>query len=441
MGRLAGQPEALPVPAVRSPGLELPVYGTLSLPSAQDEGPPDGLTLDGALELMVRQNPDLQSKYQELPKAAADVLSAGLLGNPLLFGSVDNAPYGSYSPQRPGEVGYSLTVIQPFDVNHKRRVRVLAAQRAQNVLEAQYQDAVRTAADAVYSAYVDVLAARDTVRYLETSLNGLNRMAEATSKQVEFEQEANIVLDRVLLQRDTTQIALEEALVSARQARQSLAALLGAPNDPEVLLDVRGSLQRTTTPVPPLDELIGLANASRPDLVAYRLGVNRAQADVQLQRKEGFPDVFVLYTPWALTDNSAIGGQNATAWSLGALASVPIFNRNQGNVRRAEATVVQSRIELAAVDRRVEFEVRQAYQDYEVSQAAARRLEETMLPRAQNVLSLSQLSRERGQIGILELLAAEREYSEVVRRYRDSLIRARRAELRLNTAAAMRIIR
>ena len=169
--RFAGAPEMVITPPRLNPA-DLPLYGPLEVPTQEEEGPPDGLTLDMAIERLARENYDLRTKFQEIPKAQADILSAGLRGNPLVFGSADQVPYGSYSPQRPGENTYGVTVIQPVDVNHKRRVRLLAAQRAKRVLDAQYQDAVRLELDNLYTAYVDVLAAREAVRYLEASLSG-----------------------------------------------------------------------------------------------------------------------------------------------------------------------------------------------------------------------------------------------------------------------------
>ena len=50
-----------------------------------DEGPPDGLTLDQAIELLVQQNLDLRAKYLEIPQARADVLTASLRANPDLL--------------------------------------------------------------------------------------------------------------------------------------------------------------------------------------------------------------------------------------------------------------------------------------------------------------------------------------------------------------------
>jgi cobalt-zinc-cadmium efflux system outer membrane protein len=116
----------------------LPIYGPLEVPEETDDGPPDGLTLDTAIARLSRTNYGLRTKFQELPKAEADILSAGLRGNPLIFASADNVPYGSYSPQRPGDNSYSVVLIQPIDVNQKRRVRVVVAQQARKVLDAQY---------------------------------------------------------------------------------------------------------------------------------------------------------------------------------------------------------------------------------------------------------------------------------------------------------------
>ena len=54
------------------------LYGTLELPGHDKEGPPDGLTLDQAIELLVHQNLDLRAKQLEIPQARADILTASL---------------------------------------------------------------------------------------------------------------------------------------------------------------------------------------------------------------------------------------------------------------------------------------------------------------------------------------------------------------------------
>ncbi|HWB11338.1 MAG TPA: hypothetical protein VG826_19065 [Pirellulales bacterium] len=70
-----------------------PLYGLLEIPAAEYQGPPGAMTLDQAIERLVRDSPDLRSKRYEIPQARADVLTASLRANPLYFLSAANYPY------------------------------------------------------------------------------------------------------------------------------------------------------------------------------------------------------------------------------------------------------------------------------------------------------------------------------------------------------------
>ncbi len=166
---------------------EQPLFGPLALPGDETggrrvrgpsgdlleppaevvaEGPPDGLTLDMAIERLLTHSLDLRSKFMEIPQAQADVLSAGLRANPIFYADGQLVPYGQYSRTRPGgQTQYDVNVSYPLDVTRKRVMRTQVASCAKRVLEAQYQDAVRMEIDKLYNAYVDVLAARQTAIY------------------------------------------------------------------------------------------------------------------------------------------------------------------------------------------------------------------------------------------------------------------------------------
>ena len=114
-----------------------PVYGPLELPEGDDDlGPADGLTIDQAIERLVRDNLDLKTQFFEIPQAEADVLTAGLRANPLFYADSTAVPYGAFSPRRPGgQTQYDIGVTWPFDLSHKRQSRTLVAVRAKRVLE------------------------------------------------------------------------------------------------------------------------------------------------------------------------------------------------------------------------------------------------------------------------------------------------------------------
>lgn len=418
----------------------VPLYGPLELPSAEDEGPSHGLTLDAAIDLLVQENYDLRTKFHELPKAQADILSAGLRLNPLVFGAADGVPYGSYSENRPGENSYALTVIQPIDVNQKRRVRVQVAQQAKRVLEAQYQDAVRLQIDMLASAYVDVLDARETVTYARASMTGLSEVLKTTEALFKKGLQPQNEVERAAIQRDNAEVALQAAETALRQAKQSLATLLNISPETAENLELRGTLHDRGEPPPCAQELVRLALEARPDLAAYRLGVQRAQADVRLAKAERVSDVYALYTPYGYTNNAPLGKQSTTAWGASVLVSLPVFNRNQGNITRAQVNVAQTQTELAGLERQVADQVTRAALDYEMSRTAVTRYERDILPRAKRLRDNNYQLFLRGQQALVNYLGAQRDYNETVRQYLDAVIRHRRSMLKLNTAVGQRIL-
>jgi cobalt-zinc-cadmium efflux system outer membrane protein len=415
--------------------------GALAIPDdgEDDEGPPDGLTLDAAINQLVRQNYDLRTKWMEIPQARADVLTASLRANPLVFASASSIPYGSYSAQRPGQADYSATVIYPVDVSHKRAARTEVACEAQRVLEAQYQDAVRLAIDRLYLAYLDVITARETLRYTKANRDGLLKVYRLAHSQLNNQRISGPDFDRVGIQLDSAEISVEQAQVTLRESLHMLGLMLAMPLEQAEQIQLFGTIHDTSMPPPAHDELLALARSIRPDLVAYRLGVRRAGADVQLAEAEKTSDVFFLYTPYDLRNNTPTGGQNATSWSVAAFGSVPLFNRNQGNIRRAQLNVTQTRIELAGLEQQVNEEVHGALAEYLASRDTVNRLEESILPRSKRIRDGSLRLLEQGETSTIDYLAAQREYNDIVRQYRDALVRHRRSMLRLNTAVGRRI--
>jgi cobalt-zinc-cadmium efflux system outer membrane protein len=426
-------------PATQAPA-PTPLYGALEAPAITEEGPPNGVTLDQAIERLVEANPDLRTRARELSKADADIVTAGLRNNPFLFGNVGNVPYQAYSPQRPGMVNYEITVIQSWDVNQKRKSRIRVAQSAKNVVECLYQDAVRLEIDNLYTGFLDVLAAREALRQQQIGLEGLEEVVKQTRVLVEGKQAPPTDLERASFDRDRAFLAVQDAANALRQARQALAVRLNLPPGEADCLELRGALGGFDLELPSPDELIDVALHVRPDLNAYRLGVQRANAEVQMARADRWADVFVLLTPWQLQDNSPVGAQNTNSWSLGALVTLPVFNRNQGNIERARITVSQALIELQGREQQVIAEVRRAYQDYATTRTAVKYYEENILPRARRIRDAALSQFRAGTAGVLSYLSAQRDYNDVVRQYMETAVRHRRSSLRLNTAVGQRIV-
>ena len=150
-----------------------PFYGkSLEVATQDDDGPPNGLTLDQAIDVTLDRSLDLRAKYLEIPMARADILQANLRSNPIFYQDGQLLQYKgtstAFSRAAPGGPSqFDTNVTYPLDVSRKRQARTVVATRAERVLEALFQDAVRQRIDDVYGAFVTAVATRQTVRYAE----------------------------------------------------------------------------------------------------------------------------------------------------------------------------------------------------------------------------------------------------------------------------------
>jgi cobalt-zinc-cadmium efflux system outer membrane protein len=399
------------------------------------------LTLDQALERLVRDNLFLRSNWFEIPQARADVLTASLRANPILYADGQLQPYGQYSRKRPGgPPQYDLNISHPLDVSGKRQARTVAAERALNVLEAQFQDAVRLQIDNLYTAYVDVLAARETVRFAQASVVGLDKVLTVTETLYKRADLARPDVLRIRMQKEAAEVGVQEARDTVRRAKRSLAVLLSLPAAEAETFELRGTIALKAPPLAATDELVAQALQLRPDLRADQLAVQRSVADVRQARAERFADLYLLYQPYTFQDNTPFGEKSATSWALGITVPVPIFNRNQGGILRASQSIAQMEFSSAGRERRIATEVALAAHECAVSTALVKHFEESVLPSARVMLDDSLRLFVSGEQNALAYFNAQREYNQAVRQYRDALVRNRRSMLALNTAVAQRIL-
>jgi cobalt-zinc-cadmium efflux system outer membrane protein len=427
-----------PLSTLRS--VEIPLYGELELPGEETEQA-EGLSLDDAIDRLLAANYNLSVKFQDIPKARAEILTAGLRNNPFLFVSASNLPYQPYSPQRPGTANYDLTFIQPIDVSGKHKNAVLMARQAKNVLEAQFQDAVRMEIDKLYNAFVDVLEAQAAERAARAGVNGLEELVRLTGNRVRQGLGPQSELTKTLIQQANAQDALQKTEAALVKAKQNLAVLLALPLSEACNLTIRGSLRTSSPPRPCQEELVQLALQIRPDLTAYRLGIDRARADVQLARAEGIDNAFLFSTPYTVVDYSPQNKQSANGWGLGVLLPMPIFNRNQGNVARAQVNVTQTQIEQKGLELQAIREVQEAAAEYASSRDIVARYEREILEDARSLREEKQRLYASGQVGLDVFLEARKDYNEVVRDYIEALARQRRDGFKLNTALGQRFVR
>ena len=428
-------------PTENTPAATIPASGPLGVPpTEEDPGPPDGLTLDQAIDRLIHENLDLKSKFYEIPQAKADILTASLRANPIFYADSQLVPYGQYTRQRPGgQTQYDVNISYPLDLSRKRQARTASALRATKVTEAQYQDAVRQTIDNLYSGYIDVLQARRTIAFSEAGLKGLEGAYRATEDLVNKGERKPSDLAKIRISRNQAEQQLLESQEAYRKGKQALATQLNVAPDQADAIQLYGTLKYPGISPPSINEMIQIALTNRPDVVAYRLGVDRAKSDVKLQYANRFQDVYLLAQPYTLQDNTPFGLKSPTSWALGITIPMPLYDRNQGNIQRAKLNVAQTQIELSSIERQAIQDVQQAEREFLAAKAAVERIESLVLPDALLILREAQRLYP-GEIQIIDYLGALKDYNDNARTYLDSQVRLRRAMLDINTVVGQRIL-
>jgi cobalt-zinc-cadmium efflux system outer membrane protein len=403
------------------------------------------LTLERAIDIALERSLDLRAKFQEIPMARADTLQASLRSNPIFYQDGQLLQYRGSSTQftraAPGGPSqFDTNITYPLDISHKRQARTLVATRAERVLEAQFQDAVRTRIDDIYGAYVTALGARQTARYAAKSVVGLEKILSITDSLLKQGQIPLSDLNQVKIKLHTARLGRVDADTAYRKAKFALGSLMNLTNEEARSFELKGSIKDTAAPPPPLEELTKIALESRPDVMSFRLGVSRAEADVRLAKANALSDVYVLWQPYTFQDNSPYGLKSQYSWALGATVPLPIYNRNQGGIERAKINVDQSQMQLADQERQVRIDVEQASMEYEVSKRLVDELRDVVVPDAAQVRDSAFRLWIGGQTSQIVYLQAQLDYNDVLKQYLDTAIRHRQSMLSLNTTVGRRIM-
>ena len=88
----------------------------------------------------------------------------------------------------------------------------------------------------------------------------------------------------------------------------------------------------------------------------------------------------VLYQPYTFQNNTYLGVPSAYSWTLGVTATIPLYNRNQGNVTRAKINIHQTEIQVASAERVVVSDVLNAALELEQSLVAVAQFRKEIMP-------------------------------------------------------------
>jgi len=392
-------------------------------PGAAQEARETGeVTVDDLVARALTDNPDLQAAQAEVDAAHGRRRQAGLRPNPMLELGVQQNVVG---PDNNLTAGVTL----PLDLNGRKAGRVGVAEGELAIRRAQVAEQARRLRAEVRLKAGELLAVQRNLRFTETLLRANREALELLGARVR--RGAVPPLEEKMLRVEVNRLEAGRHLLQSQAEVGALEVKTLVGLEPEAALALRSDLR----PVPVQGDLqTGLtqALAARSDLLIARAEVATAGAMIHKEQAEGRWDasVNVGYMRqdfgYDLRGLTASGGtrtiQDVFEYvGAGVSITLPVRNRNQGNIAAAMATATAAQRRLSAVTRTIRQEVTAAFTRYDATQRALDIYTQGVREAARQNLEVVRRTYTLGRATLLDVIAEQRRYIDIETDYTEAL--------------------
>ena len=366
------------------------------------------LTPETAVQIALLSNPELQAVYEDLGITQADVVEAGLLENPVLFGR-------ARFPNKSGESNnYEFEITQNFlNILMLPARKKLSAVRFEQVKLNVADEVIRLIAG-VRKSYFSALGARQ-IRDLRNEITAaagnsfeLGRRLHAAGNISDLQlatENAHFEQSRIELANSET------ALLDAREQLTRLMGLWGAQTD----WRLPGQLPEMPSEEIPLAHLESMAIENRLDLAAEKKAV------------EALAHALGITVDWRWIGHIEVGvsteRETDRTWITGPSLAIelPIFNQRQADIVRLEAQLRRSQKRLTAQAIDIRSEVRSLRNRLIMQRNLIDHFLRTVLPLRERIVDLTLKKYNYMLTGAFDLIMAKQQEFEAYQKYLEAL--------------------
>ena len=372
------------------------------------------LSGDDVATIALWHNTQLQVDLAAMGLAQGDLIDAGLLRNPrldILF------PVAS----KPFELLFNVSV----DAFWSRPLRVEASQAAyEQLANSLIQNGLNTVRDARL-AHADLLLAKSRFRAGEHIADLRSRIVGLTNRRLAAGDISDLEAMAPRIEAATANEQLVRLKHDVRVADERLRIVIGLSTS-RTRIDVASDSVDLAQP-PEESTLLGKAMESRPDLRAAEIGIAAAAKRAKWERVR-------VYMLMATLSSKGIG-TNGILTGPGLSTEIPIFNRNQGLIARADADVEVASRQYLNLKQRVAFEVYEARQLLLQAQELLKQLQQQVLPQLRQAAMLAEQQYQQGDVAYLFVLEQSRGLVDAELRLADAEAAVRRGKAQLERSA------
>lgn len=363
-----------------------------ALPAAAQQQPvagaaapvPAQVSLIEYLQLVARSNPQLMAQRLDVKAAEADTVTAGTWPNPTV----------SYNRHR---FENSVSMEQPLPIFGQRSQRIKTARQAEQAAAMQVQGNVQDLLNDAAHAFIEVQIAQQKLALWQAAQGDFANAERVVGGQIEAGARSRYDGARVAMQRAQVEVQLKKADAELQAAVVRMAALAGMPAwRPQAF----GSLKPLQAQAfGSFDALWEQAQGRLPALRSADAELELARQQVLLQKREAMPAVAVNY---GRIRNRNDGHYN----QVGVSVEVPLFDRKQGPIARAEVGVVQAQHRREAAEVAARAELLRSLQQLDLKRAALRDFENTGMAQMASLRQMTEDAYRLGKSSILDLIDA-----------------------------------
>ena len=370
--------------------------------------PVENLTLEQALEMAERRQPQLAEARALAEAAAGRAQQAGAFPNPEAIVGAQQIPFnGDSSNQREYVAGIAQPIPLGGRLGKAREAELLDREVRVRGLEVTRRDLRKR----VHSAFATALYQEKAFQTQSQIAQGVEKVAATTKARVDAGDAVPEELARVEIEFARARVEVQRSQSLREQAMLGLAAAIG--DSRLSVKSLAGSLD-TTFEIPTLEALAASLSA-QPELALADASLRASNARIDLARAERIPDVKVeaLYHRLEATKENT--------FDIGLSIPLPLFNRNRGKLREARAEAAAAEARSRMTENELNLRLRESYAKLTSALATSRALQAEILPRAETVLKSAESRYAAGDTSLADVLPVRRDWAAVQLSHLESL--------------------
>ena len=375
------------------------------LPASGESG--TSLTLRKAVETALRDNPRLAGYPLEFQAAQGRALQASLRPNPEVSVDVENVWWDLPGTSRAETTAW---ISQPVELG-KRPARIRKAEAEADVLRRDYEITRFDVVADVKRTFIHFLSAGKKLELNREAHKIAKLLAAAVSDRVAAGAVSPIEETRAMVVLAVSSAGVEKTAREVDTARRELAAAMGEATPS---FDIPSGDLDEDLSVPAVDN-VAERIAATPDVARWAAELEHRNAALNAERTLAVPDVILKGGVRRFQETSE------NTFVLGFSVPLPLFNRNQGAIREAEALRARADVGRKTAEMFLQSQIGQRLGALTAAAREVSLLRQEALPGAQSAYDAVSEGYRHGKFRYLDVLDTGKALIETRLRYLDAL--------------------